>query len=145
MATIRDQILDAVVVALNTGAPSGIPVARRRRFSSIEADSLPVVDVAPLIEPLSRVGGQSGPIVKRKLGFVVRVWTAGDAPEIAADPIAAWVSKALAGNRLGGLAHDIEEIGAKWMGNPMDSLYGLTEIEFSAQYQTKTADQEAIV
>lgn len=141
--SIRDNVLTAVVTALNTDRPGNVPAARRRRFSAMETASLPVIDVAPVKEHVAPVGGRAGPLVKRSLEFVVRVWTSGDAPEIKADVAAAWATKALANNRLGGLVHDIEEMGTEWQARPMDSVFGATEIHFLAQYQTKTTDQEA--
>ena len=143
MATIRQQILEAAVTALNTGTPSGVPSAAQRRITPRDIGDLPAIDVAPGEEVVVRVGGAGGPIVKRSMKFKVRCWVKGDAPEIAADPLIAWATKALAGSRLGGLALQIDEVGTTWIYDIADDVYGVAEVEFSAEYVTKFNDQEA--
>lgn len=142
MSTYRDQVLDALVAELNNGRPIDVPEARRRRFSTMEADQLPIIDVATLREQSQRIGGAAGPITRRKLLIGVRCWASGDAPEIAADAMVLWVTKTLSQNRLGGLVNDIEETETQWAADALDIIYGVAEVQFAIDYQTKTKDQE---
>ena len=146
MSTIRSQILDAAVVALNaSGKPDDVPKAVRRRLRSLDLEDLPFIDVVPLLENAERIGGKfQGPLTKRTMRFAVRCWAAGAAPEVAADAMVAWAVKALAGSGLGGLAHAIEEQETEWQGTVMDSVYGVAEIRFAVQYSTSFDDQEAV-
>lgn len=142
MASIRDQILDAVVAALNTATPAGVPQAARHRLTPYELANLPAIDVAPIEEQAEGIGPRLNPsAVKRTLRFKVRCWARGDAPEVAADAMVSWATKVLAGNRLGGLAHGIEEVGTSWTDDVSNDVFGVAEVEFIAQYQTKAADQ----
>lgn len=143
MATIRERILDAMVAAFNTSAPLGVPVAVRRRLPMIETSMLPFVDIMPVQEQTqSATSRLSSPVVRRTMRVKVRCWAAGDSAEAACDTMVAWATKALAGNTLGGLAHDIEELGTEWQSAIVDAQYGVAEVEFAVSYQTKTADQE---
>jgi hypothetical protein len=142
MASIRDQILDAVVLALNTDAPIGIPVAIRRRVTQLA--ELPAIDVAPVKEQVERIGGRWGPLKQRSFYFKVRCWARDDAPEKAADAMVVWATKALSGNYLGGLVQSLEESSSEWQDEAAETIYGVAEVEFLAAYQTKTADQELL-
>lgn len=132
-----------LVTALNTGTPGGVPQAARSRTKPYEAASLPAVSVYPLREAAERVGGKTGPIIKRRLTIRIECRAVGEPADQVIDPMVAWVTKALAGNTLNNLAHDIEETGTEWEVELADKAYGLASIDFSILYQTKTTDQEA--
>jgi hypothetical protein len=141
--TIRQQILEAVVNAINTGKPGYVPDAEQHRVTPLDLGRLPAIDVAPGVEEVQRVGGMNGPIVRRSMKFKVRLWVHGDAPEIKSDALAAWVTSQLVGNPLDGLVIAIEENGTNWIYEVADDIYGVAEIEFTADYTTKRNDLEA--
>jgi len=143
VATMREQILDAVVAAFNAARPVGVPMAERKRLKVAELDALPLIDVATLEESKEPIGGRTGPTVRRRLRIVLRFWVAGDAPEVTADPMVAHATAALEGNRLGGLTLDgLEELAIRWTDEVGEFTYGVAEMEFLAEYMTKRQDQE---
>lgn len=143
MATIREQILAAILTALNTGTPGGVPMAVRGRTMPYEAAQLPAMALYPVREEVENAGGRFGPIVKRRLTFNVEIRATGALSDQVLDPITAWLTKALAGNTLGSLTHEIEEVGTEWSVEAADKTFGMATVTFAARYQTKTADQEA--
>lgn len=142
MATIRQQILAAMVTALNTGAPAGVPQATQRRVTPRELSELPKIDVAPAQETKTQTDGALGPFSNRVMNVVVRCWVSGDAPEVAADPIVAWVTTALESNRLGGLAENIQETASSWVYDVGETVLGVVEITFEVSYLTARTNQE---
>lgn len=146
MATVREQILDAVVTALNAGAPAGFPVATRTNPDPYEPGALPAVTVFPTDESVSDVGASGhrrGPVTNRRLTFRVECRAIGEPPETALDPMIAWVVKALAGSTMGGLAHDVQEQRTEWVVEAAEEVYGLASVEFAVDYRTLTNNLEA--
>lgn len=116
MATLREQIVAAIVVALNTGTPGGVPAAERtRRIAVQEGASLNSIVVRPTkqsSEPVHRPGSPVPPLTKAILTVEVemlKAGTAADRPDKLIDPLYEWVVKTLVGNTLAGLCHGIEE------------------------------------
>ena len=144
--TIREQILKAMLGALNTGAPSGVPVVQRLRATNIEPADLPDGVLVPGPEAAKRVHERTGALVERSLTVFLTWRAAGDAtkgPDEATDPLFAWGTKALAGNRLGGLVISVEETGVpRWDFSSKDRFYVSVPQQFEVTYTTRIGDAE---
>lgn len=155
MSTIREQIVTAAVLALATGAPTGVPTPVRTRLDSPGADQLPALTVYQGVETVetmrdAKAGTASrGPIVRRSLLLSVEVLTkagSGGEPDKAADPILAWVTKALAAaGTFGGLAnHPVDEVGTKFEYEQAETSFCRATQTFRIEYQTRTGDAESL-
>jgi hypothetical protein len=144
LSTIRDQILDAIGTALNTGRPSGIPAAERSPVDPYEG-GLGEVAIAyrPFTESCARAGGRSGPLTHRKLVVRFAVRASGNGSEEAeqlADPVLEYLTAKLGGTNLGGLAHQVDEAVIRWDLAVRDTSYILVPVLCAISYQTKVAD-----
>jgi hypothetical protein len=153
MASVRDQIVAAAIVELNTGAPGGIPTAERVRLAELAPTDLPSILVFPSSDAPEEIGGGGGAIVRSRLTLVVECRAAGTAsirPDQAVDPLAVWVVKALGNKRLpagGGqfLNHDIVQGETTFSFEEGEAPYCLAAIEMIVVYQHLVADPEARV
>lgn len=148
MTTRREQIMQAVIAALNDAAkPAGVPTATRANAVAAGAGQLPKLAVVPVRED---VEGARGPgIVRRTLTIRVEAQAAGivgseQAADALLDPIVAWCTQALAGNRLGGLVLTIEETSIDWAVEINDYAYCAAIVDFSATYETRRDDQTSV-
>jgi hypothetical protein len=125
MSTIREQIVAAIVTALTTGKPAGVPTPVRTRIDSPTADQLPALSVYQtderVLEMLDPRPGRAsrGPIKRRHIDVAVEVLTkAGGSAEAdkAADPMLSWASESIAkAGAFGGLADDMaQELGTRF-------------------------------
>jgi hypothetical protein len=155
MSTIREQIVSAAVTALTTGAPAGVPAPVRTRLDSPGAEQLPALTVYQGVETVetmrdAKSGAASrGPIVKRSLLLSVEVLTKagpGGEPDKVADPVLAWVTKALAAaGTFGGLANQAaDEIGTKFEYEQAETSFCRATQTFRIEYQTRTGDAESL-
>lgn len=112
MSTMREQIAEAIVTALNTSPPTGVPTTVRSPFAQTEltADE-PLKSELIWLEDVERPeGDDDGPLQEHELTVVIgarAIGSDGDIPETVLDPFAAWVVKALHGNRLNGLVNNM--------------------------------------
>lgn len=145
MASIREQILEAAVAALNANRPSGIPAATRLR-GAYAAAQLPVITVFYQDDTPRKPGGSRSPVVQRTMTLVVECRHKADqadtAIETALDPMICWVVKTLSGSTFGGLAMEVVERTTKPEVSMKEALHGRTEVPFDVLYQTKTNDME---
>ena len=153
MSSIREQIILAAVLALNTGAPSGVPAVDRTRGFALEPNNLPSGVLVPVKEWKSRIGKPAGPIVQRRLRLAI-IWramrpatpaTAG--ADTGCDVMLNWGTKALADNTLGGLAFNLEEAEGQepattWEYEQGEKLFCKATQEFDVYYTTRVADAE---
>ena len=155
MSTIREQIVAAAVLALATGAPTGVPAPVRTRLDSPSADQLPALTVyqgIETVEPMreSKTGTASrGPIVRRSVLLSVEVLTkaeAGAQPDKAADPILAWATASLAAaGTFGGLANGpADEIGTKFEYEQAETSFCRATQTFRIEYQTRADDAQSL-
>jgi hypothetical protein len=153
VSTIREQIVASVVVALATGTPPGVPAPIRTRIDSPNADQLPVLTVyqaSETVEPMHdpRLGRAArGPIVRRSLLLNVEVITkagAGQEPDKAADPILAWVTKALglAGTFDDLANHPADEAGTKFEYEQGETSFCRATMTWRILYQSRVDDAE---
>lgn len=150
MATLREQIVDAIITALNTGTPGGVPAAKRSYTYGVDATQLPVVNVFWLKDqPLPAPAGVSGVPVRHNLIVAVEVITKGsstDRPDEVADAGLAWVVKALDGKRPApgntGPYHVMQDGGAENRLQQKDHAYCVARALVAVSYQHKQGDAE---
>lgn len=149
MATIRKRILDEIVTALSTSTPAGVPdVVTLDKLDPHEITDLPAMSVFSGREVAEAVGGSAaGPVTRRRLEIFVQCWATGVNLHAALDPMLAWATKTLNGQRVFDgdiqLSHEIEEIGTEFDWELDERKKGRAEIEFVVSYSTKANDQEA--
>jgi hypothetical protein len=147
MASIRSQIIDAVVAALNApGKPSGLLVARRTKKAA-ETTQLPKLMVSRVREEITRaVPSRKSPLVERKLTVRLDLWAEGtseDGAEEAVEPLLIWATSVMEKDQsFGNLAMDTSETTIEWDAELEDLTLGHAWAEFTIRFITKTANQE---
>ncbi len=146
MASIREQIADAVIAALvDPAGPAGLNV-HRERTRPIEQDKLPAIlvyfeDEEPT--PLEKQKFQA-PLTQRHLGLVLEmraVPSAGQAPDEAIDPLYCWsVQQVMKDEKFGGLAMGVTEGPTKWMAKEADVIYAGAALHLTIHYRTSRLD-----
>lgn len=145
MTTIREQIVQAAMSALNgPDKPAHVPACERVRAVGLNSTALPVMLMYPLKESVERANPT---VVKRTFTFRVDCRAAAlVADSLPADALVndmlSWATKALAGNRMGGLAHDVDESNVTWSIETADMTYVEATIDFDVSYHTLRSDQE---
>lgn len=142
MATLRKQIIDACVTALNTARPAGIPAASRIRQDQFEASATPSISVYPGDEAVEPASNRHSPLVKRRLTVVVEVRIAGNNPDQILDPAVAWVEKTVS-SLSSSLIHDVNEVAVNYEFAIGTEPHGLARCSFVIHYQTRRTDPEA--
>lgn len=147
--TIREIIIEAVIAALNTGTPGGVPAAQRSRsFPLDESDS---ICVYPVRETPETINGSGGSVVRADLRLAVEVRAKG-APGTSADKQAdaalSWIVKALVKNRFsdgsgGHYALDTERGEITWEYEHGEAPVVLAIQEFIVTYQHLAANPDA--
>src|SRR5579859_6361507 len=118
MPSIREQIIQAAVAALNTGAPAGMPIAARERVELFSPNELPAFTVGPEYRTTAttysedtqyeRMGKRS-PFAARVFTLRVSIFVVGDSS--VADPMAVWATSVLDGQFAPDLLEDSIERG----------------------------------
>lgn len=141
MATIREQIIEAAVTAVNTGAPTGVPACARTVMQPSEQAQLPTITVFPVREEIDNTKtGRWGPLIVRTLYLRFVVYASGDPADSALDPIVEWVSKTIGGSNLGGLAQDAVEHELIWQYDEGNFAVAAVAMDFRVTYQTRRDD-----
>jgi len=156
VSTIREQIVAAAVIALNTSRPIGVPAAVRTRVDSPAADQLPALTVFQALETVKpmfdeRPGRASvdGPVVRRYVDIAIEALTkagSGNEPDKAADPLLAWASKALGSvNSLGGVAKGpAKEQGTQFNYEQGETSFCRATMTVRVPYQTRSDNAELV-
>lgn len=145
MSSLREQILQAVVTALNTSRPTGVPAAERARNWAIDPDQLPKILVYAGRDSARDVGGRRGPAQEKRLELEIECWAAKSqtlSADAAADPLYLWVVKALADKTLGGLVSGLREDESSIALEEVDAQICLTTVRLSATYQQRADNPE---
>lgn len=142
MASLREQIINAAVAALNVSRPAGVPPATRLR-KSYESAQLPAITVYYTGDTAQKPSGARSPIVKRVMTLVVECRAAADQVETILDPLLVWAVKTLAPSTLGGLVSEIAEKTTIPEVAIKEAMHGKTALSFEVTYQTNTGDMEA--
>lgn len=141
MATIREQIINAAVAAVNSGAPSGVPQCVRTVMQPSEQDQLPTITVFPFREEIDNLKtGRWGPLIVRTLYLRFVIYASGNPADGALDPIVEWVSRQLGGSNLGGLAQDAVEHELTWQYDEGNFAVAAVAMDFRITYQTLRND-----
>lgn len=142
--SIREQIIQAAVSALNADRPAGVPECTRVSALAVASKALPRFSVYPVKEETQRIN--RGAICRRT--FTLRVECQAAALVMGPEPVDALVdvmlehaTRTLAGNELGGLANSVEEAGTEWEIVAADMLVCGAVIDFVIEYQTLHNDQ----
>lgn len=143
--TLRQQIVNAIIVQLNTGRPPDVPPAEPLRTVALDTDSLDAVLVYRLRDVSNDVGGRRGQIVKRQLELAIEHW-AQERESVAADeavePYLAWSVKALTDQSLGGLVSFIREAETNFAFGVAQRGYCLATLTLLVDYQQRADDLE---
>jgi hypothetical protein len=146
MSTVRQDIRDAFITAINTARPVGVPEATRRRFIPGQRVSSQRLGVFFVKEENVQPGGRSGAVTKRALTLATQVVDAVEDPEDADDsvePSLTWLVSVLAGSNLGGLVFDIQETATVWETQNHDLFYVAATVTWTVTYQTQRANLAA--
>lgn len=116
--SLRTEIRDRIIAALNADVPTGIPQATKRRWlpgSQITEPRVSVIFLDELVE--QSAGGRNSPVVRRSLVYGVQVVAGAHEPDFSDDliePVLAHVVDALGDTNLGGYATGVFELGTQW-------------------------------
>lgn len=146
MPSIRKQIMDAVILALQEpGGPSGLNV-HRERHRPIETDQLDAIlvyaeDDVP--KPLAGITYQA-PLTERQLSLVLEYRAkvqAGTTDDEALDPLIVWgMQQILKNEKFGGLASGVDEGRTTWISREAESTVAAAAGHFTVKYRTARAD-----
>jgi hypothetical protein len=143
MASLRKQIVDAVIDALNVATPTGLPLASRLRQSQFDHGDQPALAVYPGDETRRPATNRVSPLVVRDLQIHVEIRVKGDAPDVLLDPYEVWVEKALT-SAISTLWHDdIQLVLLHHEYTIGTQPQGLARFTFHVPYQTRRNDPEA--
>ena len=142
MSTLRKQIIDAALVALNTGRPTGVPAATRLRQTEFEASTTPSISIYPGAETIEPATNRYGAAVKRSLQLVVEVRASGTDPDILMDASVGWAEKALA-SWTSSLIHDVVEDSVTHEFAIGTVPIGVCRVVFYVRYSTRRTDPSA--
>lgn len=140
-----EQILAAVVLALNTDRPADVPLVTTRRVFPSERITEPTMGVFLGDEQLDapRAGSNRDPIARRRIAIAVQCIDATDDKDeldSIVSPMLQWSTKVLGLQRLGGLVHYIRETGTTRTPVYQD-LFTMTATQvFECSYQTRRDD-----
>lgn len=151
--TILQQVADAILAALNTGRPAGVPEAKLWTGVALEPEDLPARTLAWTEEATARAGGvATSPLVTRRVSFHVQDLVAGTGAggqpaQAACEPLRAWSVKALSGQRYTGgdgkpLAIDTVETGTTWQLEQGEEPYTRCTHTFDVTFTTRANDAE---
>lgn len=146
MSSIREQVVVAVVAALNAGGPPC--TFERSRTAAVGDAEMPSGVVYPVRDVPQQDFVSHAPVVRSRLSLLFELRALGTAsvrPDQAVDPLYAWVVSKLATNTLGGLVFDgWEEAESVFQYGQGDKPICLLTLEMIATYQHLTANTEAV-
>jgi hypothetical protein len=146
MSSIRDQIVQAVVDALNNtpGKPAEI-VAMRYALSKIDFSANPTQK--PLIvhpsKDIPEPTKKGFPVIKRTLVLRIDAYSVGEPIDQNLDPSLCWVTSVIgASGFLGGLVLDVREGNCEWDEEMALEGMGLCKIVVEIDYNHNRNNQE---
>lgn len=152
MASIREQILSAIVANLaGSGAPAGVTI-HRMRTRPIEDDQLPAIMVYSEDDEPKPLGGQvfQAPLVERQLVIYLEYRAAGSqsiSPDEALDPLIVWGTQTMVANEKfvttgypDGLGMGVVEGKTAWMSKEGDKILAAASTQWIVKYRTSRLD-----
>jgi hypothetical protein len=144
--SIREQIMVALMAALNgSSGITGLTV-HRERTRPIENDSLPAIlvyadDDVP--KPLAQQM-YAAPLTERQLSLSIECRAAGSSGvsvDQALDPVLVWAASAVrADEKFGGLASSVEEGRTVWTSRETDTPVAAAKWSITIKYRTSRLD-----
>jgi hypothetical protein len=144
--SVRQQIRDAAIAALNASAPTGVPECGKRRYIPGEKLNEPRMAAFFGEEDASRPGGRAGPLTKRALILVIQAMVVVDTPDQADDavePQLEHITEVMGDTNLGGLALDVTEVSTLWAQGEAGRFFLVALTRWRIEYQTKRDDLTA--
>lgn len=153
-ASIREQIVEAIVAALSDpSGPAGLTV-HRARARPLTQDELPaqvvyVVEERSVVAgnvafttPTALTGALVGSLTEHQLLLRVETRVAGDPPDVALEPFVVWATQqVLKDPSFGELAINALEYDTKWTAQEASTgVFGATSQDFVIQYFSLAAD-----
>lgn len=120
MSSIGDQIVAAMVTALNTSTPAGLPASELDRYDDVvlEASSNPKANLVYQVEDDEQpAGSDDAPVQQHEMTVGIRhlaLGTSSTTPAQEADKLYAWSVKALTDQRFGNLVIHIRPKRRVW-------------------------------
>lgn len=129
----REQIITAVVAALNTAPAIGATVYRSR-VTPIARNESPAIVVEPVVDQAEY---SPYPYLSWKLTIRISVITRSEVPDQSADTIVTKIHEKMSANlTFGGLAIDTQIISINWEIVESDMPTGIVTIDYSIMYRT---------
>lgn len=142
MIPYRERILQAVMAAVNTDRPAGVPELVRSRIVGISADEHPCQMLYPVKEDVERVGSQARRTFTFRVECIASDLVGAGVPlDALLNDMLAWLTQALAGSKLGGLAQDTQELGTEWQLEAGEVAVAQAVVDFAVRYTTPINDQ----
>lgn len=143
--SVRQQLRDAAIAALNAAPPTGVPQATKRRYVPGAKLTGPRLAVFFLEEETIQAAGSNSPIVRRAMIYGVQAVAAVEDPadaDDAVEPMLAHVTEVLGDTNLGGLATRILELGTLWQtGEGNSGLFHIAALNrWRVEFQTRRDD-----
>lgn len=142
--TVRQQIRDNAINALNAAPPTGVPACGKRRY--VPGENTTEARLAAFFgeEDANRPQGAGGAITKRAMTLVIQGIIVVERPDEADDamePLLAHIVDIMGDTNLGGLATDVAEISTLWASANDGGRFTLVALtRWKIQYQTKKDD-----
>jgi hypothetical protein len=145
--SIREQIIVALVAALNAGAGgiTGLTI-HRERTRAIENDSLPAILVYADDDVPKTLGAQvyAAPLTERQITLALECraqGSSGVSPDEALDPVLVYAAQTvLANEKFGELASGVEEGKTVWNSREGDVPVASAHLSFTIRYRTSRLD-----
>lgn len=148
-----ELIVAAMVTALNTGTPAGVPTTERELIDALPDDMAGALALYPVDDQAADVVSKTSPIRLRTMKVVLDGWARATATAPAskvASTYRAWAVSVLervdpATNPLGsaGLVNYIRELGTTMEWAESDLVFRF-QMTFEIEYQQKTGDMTAV-
>jgi len=142
--TIRDEIVDAIVSAINAADPTGVQAERDKMHPVDNTGLLPSIGVYLGREDTaapSPSGGKWGHLAEHMLSVKIEILAFGKPVTKALDPLAARVVKAISGQEFGGLANRIFIGSKQWTYNDTDRQVCELALDVAVEYTTAAKDE----
>lgn len=144
--TIRQDIRDAAIAALNAAPPAGVPVCGKRRYVAGEKITAPRLAAFFGEEDVTQPQGRGGPLAKRTLVLVLQAIAVCETPDEADDavePMLEHITAIMGDTNLGGLALGVTEIGTLWASGESSVFVIAALTRWRIEFQTLRNDLNA--
>jgi hypothetical protein len=135
------QVWDAMLAALNTDRPSGIPETTLCSLDQVRAENLPWISLYPIAETIEVIGNKNDAVaVARACGFQLEVRAKGSDAVRDAEALRTHVVSRLGGAKLDGLVERVHEVGTTWAEAEGDPPHVLARMSFRYEVPTLISD-----